>query len=552
MSNKKKSSVHHGDTIGAALIGVAMEAAPYIAAIAAFVAGVSILIMAATPAIAYRLHILTDSTPIFVIEFSHFAASLVGLLLMLVGSGLWRRREGAFWAALVLLLAGAVFSLTKGLEYEEAGVLVLLAFVLWLARKAFDRPSRLFSGRISTLWLTATVAAVASTAVLGFMAYRKVVYTDELWWSFLRDGDANRFLRAGLVVAIVTLAVALMTLFSSPSHRRSRTAQADLEDARVLLEAHPDSPQAQIALTGDKDLFFSESRQSFLAYRVRANRWIALGAPVGNVAERADLMWSFVEMADRAGGTAVFYSASADLLPQLAAMGFIIRQIGETAVVDTAAFHLTGKSRQNLRTACNKAAAENCAFDVLPPGSATELAAELKAVSDAWLDSHSSAEKGFSMGRFDLSYLDRGPLAVVRKEGKLVAFSNVLTGKGEAGIDLMRYSSEAPAGIMDFLFVRLIEWARDADYGAFNLGMAPLSGLQNRRMAPVFARLGALVFAEAGRLYSFGGLHAYKDKFFPEWQPRYMAGRPGVFMPLALLDVALLTGGGWRGLFLKG
>jgi phosphatidylglycerol lysyltransferase len=105
--------------------------------------------------------------------------------------------------------------------------------------------------------------------------------------------------------------------------------------------------------------------------------------------------------------------------------------------------------------------------------------------------------------------------------------------------------------VMDFLFVRLIEWARDQGYASFNLGMAPLSGLENRRLAPVFARLGALVFAEAGRLYSFGGLHAYKAKFGPEWRPMYMAGRPGVIMPLALLDVALLTGGGWRGLFLK-
>jgi lysylphosphatidylglycerol synthetase-like protein (DUF2156 family) len=355
-----------------------------------------------------------------------------------------------------------------------------------------------------------------------------------------------------LVIAILTFAIAVMTLFSSPSHRRSRASKADLAEARAILEASPDAmATAWIALTGDKDLLFSESRRTYLPYRVRANRWIALGATVGDIAEREGLMWRFVEMADRAGGTAVFYSAPAMLLPALAGMGFIIRQIGEAAVVDTQTFSLTGKSRQNLRTACNKAAAEGCSFEVLPPGSAGPLAAELKAVSDAWLNNHASAEKGFTMGRFDLAYLDLGPLAVVRKEGHVIAFSNVLRGTETAGIDLMRYSSEAPTAVMDFLFVRLIEWARDQGYRSFNLGMAPLSGLENRRLAPVFARLGALVFAEAGRLYSFGGLHAYKAKFGPEWRPMYMAGRPGVIMPLALLDVALLTGGGWRGLFLK-
>ena len=96
--------------IGHALGGVVLEITPQIAAIAAFVAGVTILASAATPTVAERLRILTSNAPLFVVEVSHFAASLVGLLLMLVGSGLWRRREGAFWVALTLLLSGAILS----------------------------------------------------------------------------------------------------------------------------------------------------------------------------------------------------------------------------------------------------------------------------------------------------------------------------------------------------------------------------------------------------------------------------------------------------------
>lgn len=532
-----------------ALSGVVLEVTPYAAAVAAFVAGVSILASAATPAIAERLILLTRNAPLFVVEFSHFAASIVGLLLMLVGSGLWRRREGAFWVALILLFAGAGLSITKGLEYEEAALLLFIAALLWSARKAFDRPSRLFSEGIGTVWLTATVAVVVSAGVLGFAAYREVNYTDELWWRF---GDTSRFLRAGIVVAVLTFVVAIITLFSSPSHKRSARPDEDLAEARAIIEGSPTAPPAaRILLTGDKDFFFSESRLSVLAYRVRAGRWIALGGPIGPASEREALMWRFVEAADRAGGTAVFYSAGPDLLPTLAAMGFILRQIGEAAVVEPSTFSLVGKAKQNLRTACNKAAAEGCVVEVLPPGSASAEAPALKAVSDRWLSTHASAEKGFSMGRFDIGYLDQGPLAVARKDGRIVAFANVISGGGEAAVDLMRYDASAPAGIMDVLFVRLIEWARGEGYRAFSLGMAPLSGLQNRRLAPVFARLGALVFAEASVLYSFGGLHAYKAKFGPEWRPMYMAVRPGVIMPLALLDVALLTGGGWKGLIFK-
>ena len=78
--------------------------------------------------------------------------------------------------------------------------------------------------------------------------------------------------------------------------------------------------------------------------------------------------------------------------------------------------------------------------------------------------------------------------------------------------------------------------------------MAPLSGLEDRRTAPVFARVGALVFEEGGAVYGFQGLRAYKAKFDPVWRPVLIAAPPSTPLPLALLDVALLTSGGWRGL----
>ena len=55
------------------------------------------------------------------------------------------------------------------------------------------------------------------------------------------------------------------------------------------------------------------------------------------------------------------------------------------------------------------------------------------------------------------------------------------------------------------------------------------------------------MFDEGGALYSFQGLRAYKTKFSPSWRPVYIAASPGVPMASALLDVALLSSGGWRG-----
>ena len=100
---------------------------------------------------------------------------------------------------------------------------------------------------------------------------------------------------------------------------------------------------------------------------------------------------------------------------------------------------------------------------------------------------------------------------------------------------------------MDYLFIRAIQWAGQAGYVGFDLGMAPLAGLEDRRGAPVFGRVGALVFEEGGALYGFQGLRAYKSKFAPDWRPRFIAAPASTPLALALLDVALLTSGGWAG-----
>src|SRR5687767_2729114 len=56
-----------------------------------------------------------------------------------------------------------------------------------------------------------------------------------------------------------------------------------------------------------------------------------------------------------------------------------------------------------------------------------------------------------------------------------------------------------PAGraaqLMEALLLNLMLWGRDEGYGRFNLGMAPLSGLEPSPIAPVWTRVGSFLFA---------------------------------------------------------
>ncbi|MBE2293628.1 MAG: DUF2156 domain-containing protein, partial [Phycisphaerales bacterium] len=121
-------------------------------------------------------------------------------------------------------------------------------------------------------------------------------------------------------------------------------------------------------------------------------------------------------------------------------------------------------------------------------------------------------------------------------------------GTEELSVDLMRYHPDTPPGIMDYLFIRIMLWGREQGFTWFNLGMAPLSGLRNRSLAPLWNRFGALVFGRGESFYNFRGLHQYKNKFDPCWEARYLAVPDGMMvLPRILADLTTLISHGSRG-----
>ena len=202
---------------------------------------------------------------------------------------------------------------------------------------------------------------------------------------------------------------------------------------------------------------------------------------------------------------------------------------------------------------CETRKKRNVAFEIVPVERVPLILPVIRDISDRWLNDKSVREKGFSMGRFDEAYLLNHPMALVHVDGQPVAFANVWCGgeKSELSVDLMRWTPAAPPGMMDYLFVQLMLWGRDEGYARFNVGMAPLSGLENRALAPLWARAGAFVFRFGEHFYNFRGLRQYKEKFDPIWEPRYLASPGGLALPRILTNVASLISGGLGGIVRK-
>ncbi|WP_394648436.1 bifunctional lysylphosphatidylglycerol flippase/synthetase MprF [uncultured Sphingomonas sp.] len=520
---------------------VANGIAPLALTAATFMGGAMLLLSGSLPSLHHRMGVLSRIVPLPFIEASHIAASLVGTGLLLLAPGLYRRLDGAFVATRALLLAGAAFSLAKGIDYEEATACLTLAAMLQWTRGAFYRRTALTQIRWSAGWMSAVLVVLAAAVWIGLFAYRRVPYADDLWWRFALKGDAPRFLRATLA-ATVALAVALVWRWMSPP--RPLPAQHADPAAVAHVLALADRTDAMLATIGDKRFLFAESGDAMLMYQVRGASWIVMGDPIGERDDWPELLWRIRDKADQAQGRLLLYQVTGPVLELAIGMGLHVIKYGEEAVIDLPDFTLETPRLRSVRKAERAAARRNLSFRIVPAAAVAVVLDELQAISDEWMRAKDQAEKSFSLGHFNRDYLQRSDVALVMEGERIVAFANLwLTANHEeASVDLMRYRDDAPHGTMDYLFVNILTWARERGYRRFSLGIAPLSGISGRRLAPAWARAASLVFHHGERLYGFRGLRSYKEKFAPRWEPRYIAGPRGIAMIRTLRDLSRLIG----------
>jgi len=511
-----------------------------------------LLASAATPSVPHRLHWLADHAPLALIEFSHFASSILGLVLVLLAFGL-RKKLGAAWAVSCLLLAVAAgLALLKGMNWEETAALGVIALIMLPLRDAFTRNAQLTRLDITPGWMVSALAAVVGMGILGLWSFNNIGYRGELWWRVMVDADASRALRGWAGSGVLLLAVGLWRLLATTATPKVIGDQ-DPDFARVraiLADAEGAAPDANLCLLGDKRFLFSPSGRSFLMFGVRGRSWVAMGSPVGRACERLALLWRFRELADAHACRPAVYNLGPDLLPEMVELGFAIQKTGEAATVALADFSVQGRRRGVLRRSWRKAGEEGACFEVAFPADLPPLMDEMKAISDSWLARRAGGEKGFSLGRFDPQYVGEFPCALVRHEGRIVAFATLWTTADRSvfSLDLMRYGDDAPKNIMDFLFVELLGWGLAQGYKAFDFGVAPLAGLDSRPLAPIMTRVGGLLFERGEDLYNFQGVRRFKDKYDPVWKSRYVAAARKWAIPLILADVGLMSSGGVSGL----
>jgi phosphatidylglycerol lysyltransferase len=503
--------------------------------------GVVNLVSAVTPNLHERNHWLKQFLPFDIRASGHIFAALTGFVLLTLAANLLRRKRLAWLLTITLLIISILSHLIKGLDFEESLLSGVLLMQLLLMRDVFtaksDPPSIAQGVRV----LIAALLFTLAYGTIGFYLLDGKFSENFNWGEAIAQTFAMFFTEdnAGLqpksrfgeffadsiyIIAASTIAYALFMLLRPVFQRNSATLK-ERQQARDIVEQYGRSSLAAFTLLSDKSYFFSPSGRSVIAYVPRGRGAIALGDPIGPVEDREEAVVSFQQFCQRNDWYPAFYQTLPDDIDLYKSRGFQVVKIGEEAIVDLKAFTLQGKAGKNLRTAVNRMTKLGYEVKFYQPPIADNLLRQIKTVSDEWLQLVQGSEKKFSLGWFDEAYLRECEIVTVQSsDGDIIAFANILSEYqlNEVTNDMMRHRKSIENGTMDFLFISMFQHYKERGYDGFNIGLSALAGVGETQESQRLEKVLYYLYKHLERFYNFQGLHAYKDKFHPRWESRYL------------------------------
>jgi lysylphosphatidylglycerol synthetase-like protein (DUF2156 family) len=459
------------------------------------------------------------------------------------------------WLICVLALCGALAAHPfKRVDYvgiaANAGVLALL---LTLA-PAFPARSDPVRARQGVAWLVLGELGVLAYGVAGLYLLDRHFAGNSSFIDSVEDGVRLLFVlpsttiepttRHGAwfvdsvrVAAMAVLVISAYHLLHPVVLKRS-TAREEQRLVAGLLERYAETSLAFFHLLPDKSYFLADDGEAFIGYRVVGHSAVALGEPIGAPAARRQVVREFAQFCDLNGWSFCFHQVTEAGAAELADEGLRVLKIGEEAVIPLDEFSLSGKSFKHIRNALNRLDRDGYGVERHMPGIEQALLDELEEVSNDWLHASGHRERAFTLGAFSREYLRTSQIFLVRAQsGRIEAFANIIPSyrSPDGNFDLMRRRPDAADGVMDLLFVALVDHFKTSGFEGMNLGFAPLSNISGSGVPALALRL---LYSRGSSAFNFQGLRAFKEKWKPNWQPRYLVYRSDLQLPALALAVA--------------
>jgi lysyl-tRNA synthetase class 2 len=520
------------------------------AALATATVGALSVLSAVTPNVPARQHLLLAVEPGPVMALEHVLATVAGLGLMYVGWGIHRGRRRAANVAIGVLVVLALLHTAKGLDYEESAVALVLAALLYAARRSCRSGGAPGRGVMAAIVALGAVALGYASQVAVLLAShpaeglgKAVTATGRAlghgaWW--LSSGEPTAIgLDVLLVIALAASAVFLHALVRPAQSATGHSAAAHGRAAEIVTRHGRDSLDP-FALREEKTFFFA--RGGLLAYRTLRGTAVVSGDPIGPPGAGPGIVADFLDFAAGRGWRVVITAASDRLLDDYRSLGLRTLCIGEEAVVDPAGFSLEGRAIRKVRQSIHRAERQGWTLSVvagLEPGS--PLSDELAAVEERWR-ARQDRLYGFAMSLGRLWGAPEDTTAVYAlgraPDGQLRTFIRFARCANTLSLDVMRRSGDEPNGLNEALIARTLTWAREQQLREVSLNFAGFSHVIGPHARPSRAqRLLRSALEMAHGRFQLERLMAFNEKFGPTWRPRFLVYETHALLPLAALRV---------------
>ncbi len=507
-----------------------------------FLLGIVNIFSSLTPAIPERIQILQHILSLEGINASTWIVFISGVILMGVSVYLVRGLRNAWVMAIVLTSISLIGHLTKGIDWEEATLaLVVLGSLLYQRKQYFIKTD------IRTFWdrVIPGIMVIAMLIVFGTVGFyllnSKHFNTDfNLWESFqetltaflLVNVDlkpatafAKDFLLAMHVMGGISIVYVVFLLLRPLIFKPQHYAGDDLLKAKELVKKYGKSNLDYFKTYYDKQFWFSREEKGFVAFKATKKYAIVLEDPVfSNDISMTEILRDFDIFCRENGLRTIYYRIPDSSRELYESIEKKILPIGEEARLNLETWTMEGSNRRALRNIVSKLSRHDYSFRVHPAPQSSAFLQQLQSVSEEWLKDKQRKEIVFSQGLFDQKELKNHIiLTLSNPEGRVAGFVNLIPGGNsfEANFDLMRNASDAPGGTMDALFVGMFNYLKAEGFRTCTLGMVPMSGI--KKPENVEERMIKLAYEKIKQFSHYKGLRSFKEKFDPDWEMMYLA-----------------------------
>lgn len=496
------------------------------------------------------------------LEVSHGSRAVTlfaGIALLQVTRHLARRKELAWWVAVLALSLSFGSHVWPELDVTHALVSgLLLAYLLAFRRRfhALSDPSSLRRALVMVPVLGAVVVAY------GWLGLTRLGLSFE-WppgvtplMEALRDGvliqapqvrplgrDAERFLDSLAVAGWLARLYGLVLLLRPVVVKGRQEAPAEVVED--LSQRHGRHSLSAFAVRADKHHLVVAGDRGLVAFAVRHSAAIACGDPLAPPEALEEGVRDFVARCRRNGWTPAFYGVAEENAPAYQRAGLKLLPIAQEGVVSLRE-GLPDGWPEGLATKLDEARTAGLRTrryhrSLVPQPLLDE---ELEEVSEAWLKERRLGELRFSLGSFSLEEIDGHPMFVCESVRGVEAFCSWLpyAAGRRVVLDLLRKRPGAAPGCRELLLAESLAAFAEAGLEEASFGMISVSRPEvldkgSSRLERFLDRLGTA--------YGYKDLFALKDMFAPRWQARYLALPSDRSLPrvaLALADVHTTRG----------